>query len=109
MDDDLTADIAHQEDTNSIITNSNHMKRLSLIDCPISGDKELLHTKDSYTELDTLTVEKIIGNSWLITTINRLALASFMDFIQKRVYSVTFTGVSGESWLLKLFYDCVLE
>lgn len=102
--DDMDSGSAHQHNTS--VVKYNHLKTLSLNSYHPSRDDELLYIKNTFACLKGLGLGRINGNSWRVTTISKSVLTSFMEFLQGfRWYIVSFGGVSGENWLMKLYCD----
>lgn len=95
-----------KESKNNSIGPHNHLKKLSYTSYHPLVDKELSYIMKNYTNLDKLTMERMTGYPWPVPTVSSSVMLSFMMFIQKcKQFSITFGGVSGENWLMNLFYD----
>lgn len=107
---DTTAMARVNDISNNIIVRHSSIKELSLDSYEPSRDDELLYLMNCYTELDDLTLYTMEATSLPAATISRSVLMSFMKFFSKcSYYCIAFGGVSGETWLMDLFYNCQMD
>lgn len=61
---------------------------------------------NNFRSLEHLTMEGKSGICWPTSKTNKSVMLSFMEYIQEcNYYSIKLGGVTGETWLMDLFYD----